>query len=177
MTSSNINKADRQSHWASGFGSRFIATGAFAVGREKPPMFPWCRKVGGLPRTIRTDSPNQPSSKVFGASERSSARRRKRPFTFPWSRNVGGRFRALALSASGHTRMVNGRAAAGGEKRMDLSEEITWFGNIPNLGDILTERDRSSRSRPVRSFPIRMSVDGSSQRGRVRARPDPAGEA
>jgi hypothetical protein len=101
----------------------------------------------------------------------------KRPLTFPWSPEVGGRFRALASSASGHERMVNGGAVASGEKRMDLSEEIAWLGNIPNLGDILTERDRSSRSRPVRSFPIRMSVDGSSQRGRVRARPDPAGEA
>jgi len=42
-----------------------------------------------------------------------------------------------ALSVSGHERMVNGRAAASGEKRMDLSEEITWFGNILNFGDIL----------------------------------------
>ncbi len=43
----------------------------------------------------------------------------------------------LASSASGHERMVNGRAAASGENRMDLSEEITWFGNILNFGDIL----------------------------------------
>jgi hypothetical protein len=48
---------------------------------------------------------------------------------------------------------------------MDLSEEIAWLGNMLNFGDILTKRDRSSRSGPVRSFPIRMSVDGSSQRG------------
>jgi len=33
--------------------------------------------------------------------------------------------------------MVNGRAEASGEKRMDLSEEIAWFGNILNFGDIL----------------------------------------
>src|SRR5208337_4655010 len=51
-----------------------------------------------------------------------------------------------------------------GKKWMDLSEEIAWVGNIMNFGDILTERVRSSRSCPVRSFPIRMSVDGSSQR-------------
>ena len=43
----------------------------------------------------------------------------------------------LALSASGRARMVNDRAAASGEKRMDLSEEIAWFGNILNVGDIL----------------------------------------
>jgi len=33
--------------------------------------------------------------------------------------------------------MVNGRAAGSGEKRMDLSEEIAWFGYILNFGDIL----------------------------------------
>jgi hypothetical protein len=33
--------------------------------------------------------------------------------------------------------MVNGRAAASGEKRIDLSEQIAWFGNILNFGDIL----------------------------------------
>ncbi len=47
------------------------------------------------------------------------------------------RLEPLALSASGHERMVNGRAAASGEKRIDLSEEIAWFSNILNLGDIL----------------------------------------
>jgi len=41
------------------------------------------------------------------------------------------------LSGSSQERMVYGRAAASGEKRMDLSEEIAWFGNIPNFGDIL----------------------------------------
>jgi len=43
----------------------------------------------------------------------------------------------LALSASGHERVVNDRAEASGEKRIDLSEEIAWFGNILNFGDIL----------------------------------------
>jgi len=80
----------------------------------------------------------------------------------------------LALSASSHERMVNDRAAASGEKRMDLSEEIAWFGNMLNFGDILTKRGRSSRSGPVRSLAIRLSVDGSSQRGKVCARPEPA---
>ena len=40
------------------------------------------------------------------------------------------------MSASGHERVVNDRAASG-EKRMDLSEEIAWFGNTLNFGDIL----------------------------------------
>ena len=47
------------------------------------------------------------------------------------------RLEPLALSASCPERVVNGRAAASGEKRIDLSEEITWFGNILNFGDIL----------------------------------------
>jgi hypothetical protein len=42
------------------------------------------------------------------------------------------RLESLALSASGHERMINGRAAASGEKRIDLSEEIAWFGDILN---------------------------------------------
>ncbi len=46
------------------------------------------------------------------------------------------RLEPLALSASGHERMVNGRGASE-EKRIDLSEEIAWFGNILNFGDIL----------------------------------------
>jgi len=41
------------------------------------------------------------------------------------------------MSASGPDRMVNGRAAASGEKRIDLFEEIAWFGNMLNFGDIL----------------------------------------
>ena len=47
------------------------------------------------------------------------------------------RLEPLALSASGHKRMVNGRAVASGEKGMDLSEGIAWFGNILNFSDIL----------------------------------------
>ena len=43
----------------------------------------------------------------------------------------------VASSATYHERMVNGRTAASGEKRMDLSEEIAWFGNMMNFGDIL----------------------------------------
>ncbi|MGA2706374.1 MAG: hypothetical protein ABSH35_35595 [Isosphaeraceae bacterium] len=43
----------------------------------------------------------------------------------------------LALSAFGHQGMIHGRAAASGEKRIDLSEGIAWFGNMLNFGDIL----------------------------------------
>ncbi len=45
----------------------------------------------------------------------------------------------LALSASGHERMVNGRAAASGEKRIDLSEQIAWFGDILNIDGVRHE--------------------------------------
>ncbi len=43
----------------------------------------------------------------------------------------------LALSVPGRERMFSGSAAASGEKRMELSEGIAWFGNILNFGDIL----------------------------------------
>ena len=33
--------------------------------------------------------------------------------------------------------MVRGWAAASGEKRIDLSKQIAWFGNMLNCGDIL----------------------------------------
>ena len=54
------------------------------------------------------------------------------------------RLEPLALTASGHERMVNGWAAASGEERFDLSAGIARF------GDILNMRGRSSRSGPVR---------------------------
>jgi hypothetical protein len=47
------------------------------------------------------------------------------------------RLERLALSASGHEGAIQGRAAASGEKRIDLSEDIAWCGNILNFGDIL----------------------------------------
>ena len=49
------------------------------------------------------------------------------------------RLEPLALRASGHERMVNGRAAAGEEKRIELSETIAWFGDILNIDDPLVE--------------------------------------
>jgi len=33
--------------------------------------------------------------------------------------------------------MLKDGAAASGEKRIDLSEEFAWFGNMLNFGDIL----------------------------------------
>ena len=42
------------------------------------------------------------------------------------------RLNKLGLSASGRERMFNGWAAANGKKRIDLSEEIAWFGDILN---------------------------------------------
>ena len=35
--------------------------------------------------------------------------------------------------------MVNGQAAASEEKRIDLSEEIAWFGDILNIDEPLVE--------------------------------------
>ena len=40
------------------------------------------------------------------------------------------RLEPLALRAPGHERMANGWAAASGEKRIELSETIAWFGDI-----------------------------------------------
>ena len=40
------------------------------------------------------------------------------------------RLEPLALSVSGHERMVNGWAAASEEKRIDFSAGIAWFGDI-----------------------------------------------
>jgi hypothetical protein len=73
--------------------------------------------------------------------------------------------------------MVNGRAVASGEKGMDLSEGIAWFGNILNFSDILNMDAPLVEVGPRSFLAIRRSVDGSSQRGRVCARPDPAGGA
>ena len=49
------------------------------------------------------------------------------------------RLEPLALSASGHERMVNGRAAASGEKKIDLSATIARFGDILNIEGPIVE--------------------------------------
>ena len=49
------------------------------------------------------------------------------------------RLEPLALRASGHERMVNGRSAAGEEKRIELSETIAWLGDILNRDGPLVE--------------------------------------
>jgi hypothetical protein len=72
------------------------------------------------------------------------------------------RLESVALSASGReSDMVNGRAAASGEKRIDLSEEIAWFGDILNIDGPLVEIG------PRSVLSTRLSVTGSSQRGKV----------
>jgi hypothetical protein len=67
---------------------------------------------------------------------------------------------------------IKGRAATYVEEKFDLPEPIAGFGDIMNI-----ERGRSTRPGPVRSLPIRLSVSGSSQRGKICARPDPGGLA
>ena len=77
------------------------------------------------------------------------------------------RLEPLALSVCGHERMVNGRAAASGEKRIDFSAGVAWFGDILNVEGSLMEIG------PLSVFDNRRSVSGSSQWGRVCARPGP----
>ena len=67
------------------------------------------------------------------------------------------RLEPLALSTSGRERMFNGWAVASGEKRIDFSEEIAWFGAILNIDGC------SSISGPVRSLPIRVRFVASSR--------------
>ncbi len=52
------------------------------------------------------------------------------------------RLERLALSASGHERMFNGWAAASGEKRIDFSAGVAWFGDILNNSGT-ARRDRA----------------------------------
>src|SRR5271156_1725546 len=47
----------------------------------------------------------------------------------------------LALSVSGHERMMNGRAAASDVLRIDLAGEIAWFGEILDFGSWETLRE------------------------------------
>ena len=49
------------------------------------------------------------------------------------------RLEPLALSVSGRERMVNGWAAASGEKRIDFSAGVAWFGDILNIEGSLVE--------------------------------------
>jgi len=55
----------------------------------------------------------------------------------PANSHPAGTPEPLASIASGHARMVNDRAVASGEKRMKLSEETAWYGNMLSFGDIL----------------------------------------
>jgi len=60
---------------------------------------------------------------------------------------------------------------------MDLSEEIAWLGNMLHFGDILNMDGPLVEIGPRSFFANLVVGDGSSQRGRVCARPDPAGGA
>ena len=60
------------------------------------------------------------------------------------------RLEPLALSGSGHERMVNGWAAASGEQKFDLSEGIARFGDILNReGPIVEIGPRSVVAHPA----------------------------
>ncbi len=47
------------------------------------------------------------------------------------------RLEPVAISASGPESVVSDGAEASGEKRIDFSGGIAWFGNMLNFGDIL----------------------------------------
>jgi hypothetical protein len=49
------------------------------------------------------------------------------------------RLEPLALSVSGRETMFNGWAAASGEKRINFSAGIAWFGDILNIDGPLVE--------------------------------------
>ena len=51
----------------------------------------------------------------------------------PYSHPAGTLGATLALSASGHERMVKGPTAASKEQRIDFSAGIAWFGDILNI--------------------------------------------
>ena len=74
------------------------------------------------------------------------------------------------MSASGHERMVYGPTAASEGKRIDLSAGIAWFGDIMSIEGPFVEIG------PCSVFgKSAVGVRQYSQRGRVCARPDPAG--
>ena len=49
------------------------------------------------------------------------------------------RLEPLALSVFGRERMFNGGAAASGEKRIDFSARVAWFGDILNIEESFVE--------------------------------------
>jgi len=81
----------------------------------------------------------------------------------PWDGNTQGQASQLlaimqaplkppASSTSGHERMINGQTASG-EKRMELSKGIAWFGNMLNFGDILNRDGPLVKIGPRSVFP------------------------
>ena len=97
-----------------------------------------------------------------------SGKSRERTGIAPYGHPAG------TLGATGVERLrprENGQGSDGGERgqtdRFCRRDRPVWCHT--------KERGRSSRSDSVRSFPIRVSASGSSQRGRVCSWPDPAG--
>jgi hypothetical protein len=69
------------------------------------------------------------------------------------------RLEPLALSVSGRERMFNGWAAASGEKRIDFSAGVAWFGDIL----IITPAAKKAYTNPKRQRGIRcVSLAGAS---------------
>jgi hypothetical protein len=65
------------------------------------------------------------------------------------------------------------RGGVSGERRIEFSKENVCFGHLLKFYHIMRMERRASRSWPVRSFSIWLSVAGSSQRERVGSRPEP----
>ena len=110
MASSNLTKADRQSHWTSGFGSRFIATGASAYGRKKPPTFTWCRRAGG---TFLASYPDGQTSSTVEQSIRKQVSDRE-----------------CREGDNGHSRFLWGRKVPGPSVRNQWSRSFVFSENL-----------------------------------------------
>src|SRR5208282_2681543 len=98
-----------------------------------------------------TGVPGTPYLTAWANSGKSGRARREQALRLMAIRQAG--LEPLALSDSGHERLVNGRAAASGEEKFDLPEAIARFGDILNMEGPLVEI--GSRSVFVNSAVIR----------------------
>jgi phosphohistidine phosphatase SixA len=89
------------------------------VRRERPG----CQSSGGVPGT--------PYLSAWANSGKSGRASREQALRLMAIRQA--RLEPLALSVSGRKRMFNGWAAASGEKRIDFSAGVAWFGDILNV--------------------------------------------
>src|SRR5271157_4466292 len=106
-------------------------TFACASGLSIPPG----QRGGGPVRIYRV--PGTPYLTAGANSGKSGRARREQALRLMGIRPA--RLEPLALRASGYERMANGWAAASGEKRIELSETIAWFGDILNIDRPLVE--------------------------------------